>query len=62
LRLLIDCLRDVLACGLNATQSGSDNGRLLPEAMTRRMTTHAITSMMERRLEADLQIERNVGT
>ena len=64
LRLLIDFLRAALAFGLNGGEEGraGEDDRPLLEAMARRADADAITSMLERCLEADFQIERNVGT
>ena len=61
LRLLIDFLRAALAFGLNG-QGGAGEDTPLLEAMTRRADADQITSLLERCLEADFQIERNVGT
>ena len=61
LRLLIDFLRAALSFGLNG-QGGAGEGKPLLEAMARRADADQITSMLERCLEADFQIERNVQT
>jgi len=61
LRLLIDFLRAALGCGLNG-QGGAGEAAPLLEAMARRADAEKITSLLERCLEADFQIERNVQT
>jgi DNA polymerase-3 subunit delta' len=61
LRLLIDFLRAALAFGMQG-QGGADEDRPLLEAMTRRADAEEIARLLERCLEADFQIERNVGT
>jgi len=63
LRLLIDFLRAALAFGLSgdAGERAGDDRPLL-EAMTQRADADQITALLERCLEADFQIERNVGT
>ena len=62
LRLLIDFLRAALSFGLNGQGGAGGEDRPLLEAMTRRADADQITSLLERCLEADFQIERNVGT
>ncbi len=62
LRLLIDFLRDAMAFGLNGEGRAGGEDRPLLEATTRRADADAIVSMLDRCLEADFQIERNVGT
>jgi DNA polymerase III subunit delta' len=63
LRLLIDFLRAALVFGLSdgvGERIGDD--RPLLEAMMELTNADQITSLLERCLEADFQIERNVGT
>lgn len=63
LRLLIDFLRAALAYELNDGDEGrAGEDRPLLEAMARRVDADRITAMLDRCLEADFQIERNVGT
>ena len=62
LRLLIDFLQEALAFGLNGEGRAGGEDRPLLEALTGRADADAITSVLERCLEADFQIERNVGT
>ena len=61
LRLLIDFLRAALAFGLNG-QGRAGEDRPLLEAMARRADAEQITALLDRCLEADFQIERNVQT
>jgi DNA polymerase III subunit delta' len=62
LRLLIDFLRAALAFGLNGQGGAGEADRPLLEAMARRANGDQITALLERCLEADFQIERNVQT
>jgi DNA polymerase III subunit delta' len=62
LRLLIDFLRAALGFGLTGASASSEDDQPLLEAMTQRANADQITSLLERCLEADYQIERNVGT
>lgn len=62
LRLLIDFLRAVLGFGLTGASATGDDDQPLLEAMTQRANADQITSLLERCLEADYHIERNVGT
>ena len=63
LRLLIDFFRAALGFGLNGDADGrAGEDRPLLEATTQRANADQITSLLERCLEADFQIERNVGT
>jgi DNA polymerase-3 subunit delta' len=63
LRLLIDFLRAALAFGLSsATGERGGDDRSLLQAMTQQANADQITALLERCLEADFQIERNVGT
>ena len=62
LRLLIDFLREALVLGLNGEGRAGGQDRPLLEALTSRANADQITVMLERCLEADFQIERNVGT
>ncbi len=59
LRLLIDLLRAALAFGLNG-QGGAGEDKPLLEAITHKADADQITALLERCLEADFQIERNV--
>jgi DNA polymerase III subunit delta' len=63
LRLLIDFLRNALAFGLNGDngeRAGDD--RSLLEDIAQKANADQITALLERCLDADFQIERNVGT
>ena len=62
LRLLIDFLREALAFGLNREGRAGGEDRPLLEALAGRTDGEKITTLLERCLEADFQIERNVGT
>jgi DNA polymerase III subunit delta' len=63
LRLLIDFLRAALAFGLSGgAGERTREDRPLLEAMTLLANADQITALLERCLEADFQIERNVGT
>ena len=62
LRLLIDFLRAALGFGLNGPSAAMEQDRPLLEGLTRRVNADQITSVLERCLDADFQIERNVGT
>ena len=62
LRLLIDFFREALAFGLSGDEGRAGEDRPLLEAMTRRATADQLTSLLERCLESDFQIERNVQT
>lgn len=63
LRLLIDFLRAALAFGLYDGDEGrAGEDRPLLEAMANRADADRITALLDRCLEADFQIERNVGT
>jgi DNA polymerase III subunit delta' len=63
LRLLIDFLRGALAFGLsNGADERIGDDRPLLTAVTQLTNADQITSLLERCLEADFQIERNVGT
>ncbi len=63
LRLLIDFIRAALRFGLNGdADNGAGEDRPLLEAMTQRANADQITALLEHCLEADFQIERNVGT
>jgi DNA polymerase-3 subunit delta' len=62
LRLLIDFLRDSLTFGLNGeADNGSRDDKPFLQMMTQRVNADEITELLERCLEADFQIERNVG-
>jgi DNA polymerase-3 subunit delta' len=61
LRLLIDFLRAALAFGLTGQGRAGEDAPLL-EAIARRADAEQITALLERCLEADFQIERNVQT
>jgi hypothetical protein len=61
--LLIDFLRAALAFGLNGDERGrAGEDRPLLEALAGRADADKITALLDRCLEADFQIERNVGT
>ena len=63
LRFLIDFLRAALALGLEGeVENGAGEDRPFLEAITQRADADQITLLLERCLEADFQIERNVGT
>jgi DNA polymerase III subunit delta' len=62
LRLLIDFLRAALAFALAGQGGAEQQDHRFLEALTRRMNADQITSLLERCLEADFQIERNVGS
>ncbi len=60
-RLLIDFLHAALVFGLNGQGGAGGNDRPLLEAMARRMDAEQIAMLLERCVEADFQVERNVG-
>jgi DNA polymerase-3 subunit delta' len=62
LRLLVVLLNDALALGLGGTARSSDpEDRPALEKLAGRAGTEALLALLERCLEADRQIERNVG-
>ena len=62
LRLLIEFLRCALAFGLGEEGGAGGEDRPLLETLAGRADADRITAMLDRCLEADFQIERNVGT